>query len=113
MSDIRLNEYRIMWLFVFFDLPTNTKTERRNASKFRTMLCRDGFSMMQFSVYVRNCASFESFSVHSKRVKAILPPSGSVSLLGVTDKQYGDMHNYWGKIENAQKSAEYQQLELF
>ena len=112
MSDIRLNEYRIMWLFVFFDLPTNTKTERRNATRFRTLLMRDGFSMMQFSVYVRNCASHESLEVHTKRVKGILPPSGSISLLSVTDKQYGDMHNYWGKIESA-KNIESQQLELF
>lgn len=112
MSEYRLNEYRIMWLFVFFDLPTNTKTERRNASRFRTLLMRDGFSMMQFSVYVRNCASYESLQVHIKRVRAILPPSGSISLLSVTDKQYGDIQNYWGKIESA-KNVESQQLELF
>ena len=112
MSEYRLNEYRIMWLFVFFDLPTNTKTERRNASRFRTLLMRDGFSMMQFSVYVRNCASYESLQVHIKRVRAILPHSGSISLLSVTDKQYGDIQNYWGKIESA-KNVESQQLELF
>lgn len=38
MSETRLNAYRIMWLFVFFDLPTNTKTERRHAAQFRKAL---------------------------------------------------------------------------
>ena len=48
----RLNAYKIMWLFVFFDLPTNTKTERKAASGFRKKLLKDGFTMMQYSVYI-------------------------------------------------------------
>lgn len=48
-----LNGYRIMWLFVFFDLPTETKKDRKNASGFRNQLLKDGFSMMQYSVYIR------------------------------------------------------------
>ena len=59
MSEVRLNAYHIMWLFVFFDLPTNTKTERRHAAQFRKALEKDGFTMMQYSVYVRHCASKE------------------------------------------------------
>ena len=55
MSELRLNAYRIMWLFVFFDLPTHTKTERRHAAQFRKALEKDGFAMMQYSVYVRHC----------------------------------------------------------
>lgn len=112
MSEIRLNAYRIMWLFVFFDLPTSTKTERKNAAKFRSMLVKDGFTMMQFSVYVRHCASKESFDVHVKRVKNNMPPHGLTSILGVTDKQYGDIQNFWGKIEKAKPEMP-QQLELF
>ena len=55
MSELRLNAYHIMWLFVFFDLPTTTKAERRNAAQFRKALEKDGFTMMQYSVYVRHC----------------------------------------------------------
>ena len=68
-----LNGYRIMWIFVFFDLPTETKKDRHNASKFRTNLLKDGFNMMQFSVYMRHCASSESADVHEKRVAQLLP----------------------------------------
>lgn len=56
----RLNAYHIMWLFVFFDLPVTTKKERHDAALFRKNLEKDGFSMMQFSVYVRHCGSYES-----------------------------------------------------
>ena len=112
MSQIRFNAYHIMWLFVFFDLPTTTKIERRNASIFRKSLEKDGFSMMQYSVYTRHCASYESMNVHIKRVRSFIPPAGIVSILSVTDKQYGNIQNFWGKIEH-KKYTTPQQLELF
>lgn len=101
-----------MWLFVFFDLPTDTKTDRKNASKFRKNLLRDGFTMMQYSVYSRHCASYESADVHEKRIKNLLPPFGKVSILRITDKQYGMMANFWGKAQKP-KDPLPQQLELF
>ena len=75
----RLNAYRIMWLFVFFDLPTNTKKERSAASKFRRNLEKDGFTMMQYSVYIRHCPSRENLDVHIKRVRFMVPEKGQVS----------------------------------
>lgn len=104
MTEDRLNAYHIMWLFVFFDLPVTTKKEMKAASLFRKNLEKDGFSMMQFSVYIRHCASRESLEVHVKRVKSLLPEAGKVSLLSVTDKQYGDIYNFWGKPKSINKS---------
>jgi CRISPR-associated protein Cas2 len=92
----RLNAYRIMWLFVFFDLPVLTPGERKAASDFRKKLMKDGFGMMQFSVYARHCASDESAQVHIKRVKSFIPPKGQVSILKITDKQYGDIASFRG-----------------
>lgn len=109
---LRLNKYHIMWLFVFFDLPTNTKKERRVASGFRKDLIKDGFTMMQFSIYTRHCASLESAKVHIKRVKSLIPAHGHVSILKITDKQYGDILNFWGKAESPLEQAP-SQLELF
>ena len=43
----RLDEYRIMWVFVFFDLPTETKKERRDYARFRKNIMSDGFTMMR------------------------------------------------------------------
>ena len=65
----RLSEYRIMWILVFFDLPTETKKEKKAYVQFRQTLQRDGFTMFQFSIYVRHCASSENAAVHIKRVK--------------------------------------------
>ncbi len=109
---MELNGYRIMWLFVFFDLPTETKKDRRNASGFRNNLLKDGFSMMQYSVYVRHCASSESADVHEKRIHRLLPPLGKVSVLRITDKQFGNILNFWGKavVPTAPQPT---QLELF
>lgn len=112
MEQLRLNAYHIMWLFVYFDLPTNTKKERKAASLFRKNLMKDGFSIMQYSVYNRHCASKESLEVHVKRVQSFLPEFGQVSLLKITDKQYGDMINFWGKKQTIPKNQPVQ-LELF
>ena len=112
ISHSRLNAYRIMWLFVFFDLPTNTKRERKSAAAFRKKLIKDGFSMMQYSVYTRHCASRQSAAVHTERVKKMLPPSGQVSIVQITDKQFGRIINYWGRAVKPLPSPP-KQLELF
>lgn len=108
----RLNAYNIMWLFVFFDLPTNTKRERKQAQDFRKKLLKDGFSMMQYSVYVRHCASLQSAEMHIKRVESYVLKSGQVSILTITDKQYGNIRNFWGSTQKKMPGMP-QQLELF
>lgn len=108
----RINAYRVMWLFVFFDLPTSTKKQRKEAAKFRKELEKDGFTMMQFSVYVRYCSTQENMDVHIRRVRIILPDDGRVSIMAVTDKQYGKILNYQGKTEQRRPGMP-QQLELF
>ena len=101
-----------MWLFVFFDLPVKTKKQRKAATNFRKNLEKDGFTMMQFSVYTRHCGSKESMEVHIHRVKLMIPPQGKTSILKITDKQYGDIINFLGKeTEILLKSP--QQLEFF
>lgn len=112
MSEDRLNAYHIMWLFVFFDLPVVTKKERKESALFRKNLMKDGFVMLQFSVYIRHCASYESMQVHIKRVKSFFPPAGMVSLLCVTDKQYSEIINFWGKSDKKVPTSPLQ-LEIF
>ncbi len=101
-----------MWLFVFFDLPTNTKKEKKVAAGFRKGLMKDGFTMMQYSVYIRHCASWQSAQVHIKRVKNMLPYSGHINILQITDKQYGSIVNFWGK-KSKPLASQPQQLEMF
>src|SRR5690606_10848323 len=54
----RLTQYRSMWVLVLFDLPTETRKERKAAGMFRKKLLDDGFQMFQFSIYLRFCASW-------------------------------------------------------
>ena len=101
-----------MWVMVFFDLPTETKKERKAHTKFRKNLLDDGFTMFQFSIYLRHCPSHENADVHIKRVKSFLPENGYVGILKITDKQFGTMELFYCQKEK-KVSAPYQQLELF
>ena len=101
-----------MWVLVFFDLPTETKVQRKRYAQFRKSIMANGFAMFQFSMYIRHCSSRENAEVHIKRVKSILPPEGHVGIMCVTDKQFGNIEIFYGK--NAETIPEVpQQLELF
>lgn len=112
MSDDRISKYRVMWVMVLFDLPTVTKKDLREYTMFRKRLMNDGFTMFQFSIYVRYCASMENAEVHRKRVKAILPPFGKVGIMCITDKQFANIELFFGK-KPKKPNAPGQQLELF
>lgn len=108
----RISAYRVMWVLVLFDLPTETKKDRKVAAEFRKQLQRDGFTMFQFSIYIRHCASSENAEVHIKRVKSFLPEFGHVGIICITDKQFGAIELFYGK--KPQAAIPYgQQLELF
>lgn len=92
----RLSEYRVMWILVFFDLPTETKQDKKAYVDFRKNLQRDGFTMFQFSIYIRHCASKENMEVHVRRIKSFLPEYGKVGILYITDKQFGDIELFYG-----------------
>lgn len=112
MKTDRLNAYRIMWVLVFFDLPTETREERKIYSLFRKNLMKDGFTMFQFSIYTRHCPSRENADVHIKRTKLNLPEKGHVGILCITDKQFGDIEIFYGrKIQHNPNKT--QQLEMF
>lgn len=108
----RLNQYRVVWVFVFFDLPVETKKDRKNYTRFRKKLIYDGFNMLQYSIYIRHSSSKENAIVHQNRVKAFLPPKGEVILFSLTDRQFGMMEFFKGESD-AERPDTPQQLELF
>ncbi|MDT0644073.1 CRISPR-associated endonuclease Cas2 [Zunongwangia sp. F363] len=108
----RLNQYRSMWVLVFFDLPTETRKERKAATRFRKNLLDDGFGMFQFSIYTRFCPSRENAEVHIKRTQRALPKKGKICIMQITDKQFGMMQLYHGQEETVAEQP-VQQLELF
>lgn len=107
-----LSGYRGMWLFAMFDLPTDTKKARKQYALFRRLLLEEGFSMLQYSVYARYCASEEHSVAHRRRIRAALPPDGHVRLVAITDRQFGKMEIFYGKKRAPVEEAT-QQLMLF
>ena len=101
-----------MWILVLFDLPTETKKDKKAYSLFRKNLQRDGFTMFQFTIYVRHCASSENAAVHIKRVKSFLPEFGKVGIISITDKQFSQIELFYGK-KPLEINSPGQQLELF
>lgn len=100
-----------MYLFVFFDLPVKTKTERREATRFRQFLLNDGYDMMQLSVYTRVCRGQDAVDKHLRRIEKNLPPKGSVRALQVTERQFARMRTLVG-IQPEQEKAGTDQMVL-
>ncbi|MCL1893418.1 MAG: CRISPR-associated endonuclease Cas2 [Holophagaceae bacterium] len=95
MTDI--SGYRAVWLLVMFDLPVDDADARKRYTKFRTELLKDGFLMLQFSVYGRFCPSEEASDVHRKKVRRAVPEFGEVRIIHVTDRQFAKMEVLRGK----------------
>ncbi len=103
---------KTMWIIVMFDLPTDTKIARKEYTNFRKFLLTDGYTMMQYSVYIRHCSSDENAQVHAKRVKYSLPDDGEVRILKITDKQFGSIDVFFGKKRKETETAPIQ-LQFF
>ena len=103
---------KFMRILVFFDLPVGTKRERHDATRFRNDLLNDGYYMMQFSIYSRMVKGMSAVEKHVRRLRHMAPPSGSVRVLTVTEKQFADMFFLVGSPPVAEKIG-VQQLLMF
>lgn len=90
----QLSGYRLMWILVMFDLPTDTRRQRKAAGTFRNFLLDEGFERSQFSVYARFVNGKEAFSTRVTRIERNLPESGDVQILNFTDRQYHDIVHF-------------------
>jgi CRISPR-associated protein Cas2 len=104
--------WRSMWVIAMFDLPTDTPAARKAYASFRRNLLEDGFTMMQYSVYTRHCASIENAEVHMARMGALVPASGEVRFMIITDRQFGRTRVFTGKKRTPMPPPP-AQLELF
>lgn len=106
-------EENFMRVFVMFDLPTHTKQARKSYARFRKRLIYNGFSMLQYSVYMRICKGITSANNHIQKLRGILPPAGHVRAFVITEKQFDAMQILLGEPSvNEVKNAPLQ-LTLF
>jgi len=89
-----LSGYRLMWILVMFDLPTDTRPQRKAAARFREFLLAEGFERSQFSVYARFVNGKEAFATRVRRIERALPDAGDVQILNFTDRQYRDIIHF-------------------
>ncbi len=88
---------KFMRMIVFFDLPVGTARERKAAANFRKFLLKDGYHMLQYSVYTRICNGNDSVAMHESRLEQHIPERGSIRLLTITEKQYESIHVLLGE----------------
>lgn len=105
--------HKFMRILVFFDLPVKTKQERKKATQFRNFLIKDGYYMVQFSVYARVCNGNDMVELHKKRLKMNIPSNGSIRVLVITEKQYENVEILLGKKSKYEKPIEFETLSLF
>lgn len=82
--------YRFMRILVFFDLPTDTAADKTAYRHFRTFLIKEGFSMMQESVYSKLALNGSTVELVKKHLQSNIPPKGLVQMLVITEKQFAD-----------------------
>jgi len=114
MSFQRLSSYILMVTFVFFDIPVDNKDNRKKANRFRKNLKKLGFRMLQYSVYIKHCFSYEDSQAEIRNVEKILEDIGEVGILVITEKQFDMMKYYYQKTYEGKKlEVKNEQLRLF
>ena len=89
--------YKFMRLLVFFDLPMLTEKDKREYQKFHKYLVRNGFIMMQKSVYSKLVINNVTSASVKQRIKNNLPPEGIVELLEITENQFSGIEYLVGE----------------
>lgn len=97
-------KYKIMRMICMFDLPADTSQEQRIYRTFRKNLIKEGFIMIQYSVYMRTCPNRDYCKRLEKRIQKFVPEKGNIRLLTITEKQYDDMKIFIGSKSETEKA---------
>lgn len=89
-----------MRVLIFFDLPVVSEKDRREYRKFRKYLIKNGFLMLQESVYCKLAQNSTVGDAICENIRKNKPPSGLVQLLKVTEKQYAKMDFIVGESQS-------------
>ena len=90
-----------MRVIVLFDLPSVTLTEKREYRRFRDFLLKNGFLMMQESVYTKLALNGTAANSIMQNVRKNKPSSGLVQMIAVTEKQFAHMESVVGRVSSS------------
>jgi CRISPR-associated protein Cas2 len=107
-----LSGYRIMWILVMFDLPTDTKPQRKAAADFRNFLLDGGYERCQFSIYARFVNGKEAVATQINQIERALPEWGDIQILNFTDRQFRDIVHFSDQSRHSPRKNP-EQLVLF
>ena len=91
--------YKFMRLLLFFDLPMQTDKDRKEYTRFHKFLVRNGFIMMQKSVYTKLVINNVTSASVRRHVSRNLPPAGTVELLEITENQFSKIEYLVGDAQ--------------
>lgn len=86
-----------MRIILFFDLPTTNTHDRKIYANFRKKIVKDGFVMMQFSVYSKLVLNGNAADAARSRLLRYKPDNGIVQLLIITERQFAKIECITGK----------------
>lgn len=89
-----------MRVIVFFDLPVVTGEERKAYIQFRRFLLKNGFMMVQESVYCKLALNGSAVNSIIDNVRKNSPDKGLIQILTITEKQYSKMDMIIGDLKN-------------
>jgi len=90
---------------VFFDLPMVTKNDVRAYNAFRKWLIKQGYIMMQFSIYCKLFGNRDAAAQHVAILKKNVPADGQVRVMMVTEKQYTKIVLLTGSVSNQEETV--------
>ncbi len=94
-----------MWCLIMFDLPVQSKEQRKEATKFRKLLIDSGYALIQYSVYGKYSPTIQSNMAVERFIKANLPKDGEVRILHLTDSQWSTATRIVAQKPREQESA--------
>jgi len=96
-----------------FDLPVDSKENKKEYTDFRKFLLRDGYDMLQFSIYSRICPNLDAVHAHTKRLRRVAPRRGAVRVITVTNKQFAEAEILTGEKKPQENRITNKQILLF
>lgn len=92
-----------MRLLVMFDLPMDNNIEKKEYRHFRKFLIKNGFLMLQYSIYIRICTNQDMANNYMAKIEKNIPPDGAIRGLIITEKQYEKMKIFLGDKSKNEK----------
>lgn len=86
-----MSVYKYMRIIVMYDVPNNNSEENKEYTKFRKLLIKNGYSMMQFSVYIKCLNVKTKFKSEVKKISKFVPSQGNIRIMTITEKQFQDI----------------------